>query len=606
MLPLRNQEALTSFLGRLQDRTSSDYRKFLSVQQFTDQFSPAASDYQAAVAWAQSKGFQVGEQPANRLVIPIVGTVSQINQAFNVQLASYQHPTENRTFFAPDREPTVDLTVPLWHIAGLDNYSVPHPLYVMGSVAHGNTGSGPGGAFLGSDRRAAYYGSTTLTGAGQSVGIFELDGYSISDVQAYFTNVGQPLSAPINNVLIDGASGASDGIDDSEQVIDIIEAASMAPGLSQILVYIGPRSTFNPGTTDVDIFNRMASDNIAKQISVSWAWEPADPSYLDPIFQQFMAQGQTVFAASGDNSAWVSGDYYEGLPEIYPAEDPNVTAVGGTVLTTSGAGGPRASEIAWGDANNTCQANYLDPYPGSGGGTSLDNIPIPQYQQLGGVINSSNLGSTTLRNAPDVAAEANCDNYYCANGGCGQGIGGTSLAAPTWAGFTALVNQQVVANGNTPLGGLGSINPLLYSIGVGPDYNRDLYDITIGDNITPASNNLSPAVPGYDLVTGWGSPNGQSLIQDLQPLPIAGTLTNAATKQIVKFNDCTNTIFDYTWTFTDQAGAHGFTGTSSFITRSGGRDCAPGSEYVPLDEWSADGLYYLEATGGTGSIVLHE
>ncbi len=517
MLPLRNQEALTSFLGRLQDPSSTDYRKFLSVQQFTDQFGPTAQDYQAVVAWAHSKGFEVGDQPANRLVVPIVGNVAQIDQAFNVHLASYQHPTESRTFFAPDREPSVDLNVPIWHIAGLDNYSIPHPLYLKGSAVQGNTtGSGPGNNFLGSDRRAAYYGGTGLTGAGQSVALFQLDGYSLSDVQAYFTNVGQPLNVPINNVLLTGASGASDG-DDTEQVIDIIEAASMAPGLSQILVYIGSKNTFAVGATDVAIFNQMATDNIAKQISVSWAWIPDDPGSNYNVFQQFAAQGQTVFVASGDYGAWVPGAAYP-ADYFYPAEDANVTAVGGTVLTTSGTGGPRTSEIAWGGSNTTCTQSGT----GSGGGISPDNIPIPPYQQLAGVLNSSNFGSTTLRNAPDVAAEANCDNYYCANGTCWtpgqQPLGGTSLAAPTWAGFMALVNQQAVTSGTAPLG-LGSINPLIYPIGIGSNHNSDFYDVTVGDNFTSASPNLFPAVLGYDLVTGWGSPNGQNLINALAPAP---------------------------------------------------------------------------------------
>ncbi|MGO8720612.1 MAG: protease pro-enzyme activation domain-containing protein [Acidobacteriaceae bacterium] len=129
LLPLRNQAALTNLLGRLYDPSSPDYRHFLSVAQFTAQFGPTAGDYQTVVDWAQSKGFTVGDQPANRLVVPISGSVAQIDAAFNISMNVYQHPTENRTFFSPDREPSVDLNVPLWNIAGLDNYSIPRPLY---------------------------------------------------------------------------------------------------------------------------------------------------------------------------------------------------------------------------------------------------------------------------------------------------------------------------------------------------------------------------------------------------------------------------------------------------------------------------------------------
>ncbi len=118
--------------------------------------------------------------------VQVKGPVSAIEKAFHVSMMSYQHPSENRTFFAPDREPTTNLGFSLWHISGLDNYSIPHPLFVKKSdyamsrgidanavVSHATTGSGPSASFLGSDMRAAYYGGTALTGAGQNLGLFE-------------------------------------------------------------------------------------------------------------------------------------------------------------------------------------------------------------------------------------------------------------------------------------------------------------------------------------------------------------------------------------------------------------------------------------------------
>lgn len=206
------------------------------------------------------------------------------------------------------------------------------------------------------------------------MGLVEFDGYNSSDVDAYFANVGQALNVPINNVLLDGASGGSDG-DDTEQVIDIVEAISMAPALSQVRVYIAPQSTLPVygGDGDVLIFNKMASENIAKQLSSSWNWSPADPSTDDPIFEEFAAQGQSLFQASGDYGAWPSDPYF------FPEEDAHVTAVGGTVLTTDGAGGPWESEIAWGGSNTACSSGT-----GSGGGISPDDIAIPSYQQSSG------------------------------------------------------------------------------------------------------------------------------------------------------------------------------------------------------------------------------
>ena len=134
---------------------------------------------------------------ANRMVLDVEGPAANIENAFHVTLGIYQHPTENRTFYAPDREPTLDLDVPLLHISGLDNFTLAasqeHQTFSGLSEESANrkaTGSGPGGQFIGSDMRAAYYGSGSLNGAGQSVGSSNLQGYEISDVNKYFDKVG--------------------------------------------------------------------------------------------------------------------------------------------------------------------------------------------------------------------------------------------------------------------------------------------------------------------------------------------------------------------------------------------------------------------------------
>ena len=107
-----------------------------------------------------------------------------------------------------------------------------------------------------------------------------------------------------------------------------------------------------------------------------------------------------------------------------------------------------------------------------------------------------------------MAAEANTDNYLCDQGSCTGDYGGTSFAAPRWAGFLALVNQQVAANGSSTL---GFINPAVYSIGRAASYHDVFHDIVSGNNNNGHGESYS-AVAGYDLVTGWGSPNGQNLI----------------------------------------------------------------------------------------------
>ena len=229
-------------------------------------------------------------------------------------------------------------------------------------------------------------------------------------------------------------------------------------------------------------------------IGCSWGWTPADPTTLDPYFEKMAAQGQNFFAASGDNSTWSAGN------EAWPADDAHVVSVGGTDLVTASPAGPWQSETAWSN---------------SGGGISPDNIAIPSWQQLAGVIDSSNNGSTTLRNGPDVSANANFSFYVCADQTTctANEFGGTSFAAPMWAAYLALVNQQLANNGDSTI---GFINPTIYAQNISGGslssaYAADFHDITSG-----TSGSYS-AVVGYDLVTGWGSPNGTGLINALAP-----------------------------------------------------------------------------------------
>lgn len=481
-LPLRNESDLDELLQQIYDRQSPYYHQFLSVEEFTERFGPSQADYEAVASFAQSNGLVVTGTAPNRMIVDVMGSAASVERALNVTMRLYQHPTEGRMFYAADREPTANLQVPLWHIGGLDNFSLPHPASVKKApVTRKTVGSGPLGYFIGSDMRAAYYGGTALTGSGQSIGLVEFLGYNIRDVQNYFARVNQPLNVTITGVSADNISKLTciyPNCDDTEQVLDIEEAISMAPGLSQVRVYVSDNS-------DADIFNKMASDNIAKSLSCSWGWSPADPTSDDPIFKEFAAQGQNLFVASGD-----SGAYSAKSKDVYPADDAYVTSVGGTDLTTSSKGGPWKSETAWVD---------------SGGGISPNKIAIPTYQKTVGVITTTNQGSNTYRNSPDVAAEANTDNFICYDGTCGVGWGGTSFAAPRWAGYLALANEQ---SSPTPI---GFINPDIYTIGLDSSYSGDLRDITTGKNGTYST------AKGFDLVTGWGSPNQSGLINSLAP-----------------------------------------------------------------------------------------
>jgi subtilase family serine protease len=185
VLSLRDQAGLDQLLREMSDPSSPNYRRFLSPAEFTERFGPSQEQYDALTRYATSNGFRVVGGSREGTDLQIEGPVSAIETAFHVQMGVYQHPTEDRTFYAPDREPTVDLPFPLWHISGLDNYSIPHPMFARKSdyakahgmkpgevVSHATIGSGPSASFLGSDMRAAYYGGT-LTGAGQNMGLLE-------------------------------------------------------------------------------------------------------------------------------------------------------------------------------------------------------------------------------------------------------------------------------------------------------------------------------------------------------------------------------------------------------------------------------------------------
>jgi subtilase family serine protease len=565
VLPLRNQAALNTLLGQLYNPASPNYRQFLSVAEFTEQFGPAQDDYQAVVAYAQSYGLTVTGSPANRLVVPLSGTVDQINSAFNVRMSLYQHPAQSDaqktaqgpnpaqsgTFFSTDREPSLALSVPVSHIAGLDNFAPPRPLSLRrqtpvqdGQQPSAVTGSGPGGSYLGSDMRAAYYGATQLDGTGQAVGLLEFGGYLLSDVNSTFSNAGQTYNVPINNVLLDGATGAINTVfGDSEQTLDIVQAIGMAPGLSQVRVYIGVYY-------EADILNSMASENIAKQLSCSWSWYPADPTIDDVFFEEMAAQGQSFFTASGDEGAYDLAIN----TAIYPADDAYVTAVGGTHLATSGAGGTWVSESVW----NSPDGNGLNY--GSGGGISPDGISIPSWQV--GLATTANGGSSTLRNVPDVAMEGDFDNYACGDGACYEDFAGTSFAAPRWAGFMALINQQAVEAGSAPKGGLGFLNPPLYQLAQGANASTDLHDITVGNNDTENQPVYFNAVPGYDLTTGWGSAAGPSLINDLAGPQVPGFWIESS-QSTVAINPGASA--SATISVTD---AGGFTGSVNFAVTS--------------------------------------
>ncbi|HEY6923181.1 MAG TPA: S53 family peptidase, partial [Steroidobacteraceae bacterium] len=392
---------------------------------------------------------------------------------------------ENRVFYSPDREPAIALDVPVRHLSGLNDFSRPHPGAGPGPAlaplprggtldGHGRGvrpaseggGSGPpspygGYSWLSSDMRRAYNMGPN-TGTGQVVALMEFAGYNSADIRKYFSSVGQVNRVPITNIVVGGGSATTwNNVNNNGEVcLDIEQVLGVAPGLKELRVYIGGEQ-FGSGV-DILLLNRIANDNVAKQVNNSWYWFPDDPAQDDPVFQQMAVQGQTFVSASGDEGAYTGNDGTDGS---YPGEDLHVLAVGATSLTTSGPPNQYwQSEVVW----NRFGA-------GSGGGPANDGMtfPIPTWQAA--VVNASNRGSTLVRNTPDVAMEGDYFNYIVYNNGVqAANWGGTSFAAPRWTAYLALVNQQLVSQGKR--GGLGLINPTLYAIGRGARYNTDFHD----------------------------------------------------------------------------------------------------------------------------------
>jgi subtilase family serine protease len=486
VLAFRDRAGLDSFLQELYNPSSPSYRHFVTVEQFTERFGPSQDDFDAVIRFAEGNGFTVVGGSRDAMDVQLKGSVASIESAFHVTMGLYHDPIENRDFYAPDREPTVDLPFKLWHISGLDNYSIPRPELIRrppGVKPPATTGSCPEQSFCGSDMRAAYYEGTALTGKGQNIGLLEFAGFDIADVNTYYKNAKQKRTAAVKGISTDGTSLKClyPSCDDTEQTLDITQSLGMAPGATAVYLYVG--------SSDTAILGSMTSHKpLPLQLSSSWNWS-SSPATDDPYFKRMAAQGQSFFKGAGDSGAWGNNS----CSGEYPRDDAYITSVGGTDLITKGPGKGWASETGWVD--------------GGGGYCPVDGILIPSWQKLKGVITKANEGSTKYRNGPDVSAEANFDFYVCADQTTctANEYGGVSFATPMWAGYLALANEQAATKKLPPP---GFINPTIYPLGLGKTYHTLFHDITSGGN-------GNPPTKGYDLTSGWGSPNTDGLINAL-------------------------------------------------------------------------------------------
>ncbi len=502
-LPLHNQGALNNLIAAIYDPSSPQYHHYLSSEEFVARFGPTQEEYDSVVQFAKASGFNVTATHEDRMLLEVTAAAMNIETAFNVNMRTYPHPTESREFYAPDVEPSIPDSLPIADISGLNNYLLPHPSSLHqkilrkhnetnGPVAYSVSmdGSGPNGTFIGSDYRQIYVPGSTLTGAGQTVGLFEFDNDYPSDISAYESaaNIANPPT--VSTTLLGGYNGAQ-GSGNGEVALDIEMAMSVAPGLQQIIVY-ATSSSANV------ILSAMASATTVKQFSSSWSYGSPPVTTMDSYFKKMQTQGQSFFEASGDSGAYASGQ----IP--IPQDDPYITQVGGTAVLTSDTNGAWMGEIVW-DATDFQYA--------SGGGISTSYTISATAPWQSGVATSSNLASSTYRNTPDVAAVA-ANIFTVADQGQDEIVSGTSAAAPLWAAYTALVNQYANSVGHT---NVGFLNPALYALygrRTNIAYSANFNDITFGNNTNTSTTHFY-ATAGYDLCTGLGSPVGNTLMQSL-------------------------------------------------------------------------------------------
>ena len=498
-LKYRNSDKLEVLLKDLYDSSSPNYHHFISSDEFAANFAPLQSDVAKVESFLHAQGLTITGRSADNTLIDVAGSVTTVERAFNVTVNQYRND-KGQSYYANDREPQIptELSGLVLALHGLENEPRWHNN--VAPAASPNVGSGPATGYTPAELRGAYNVNPLISGGydgtGQKTAVFELAGYSKSNVSSYDSYYGLGSSAP-TNVLVDGSSGAASGSNDEVEVELDIEVINAIAPKAQVLVYEGPNSS----TGVVDTYKRIATDNTAKIISTSWGQcesesSTSDINSEDQIYQQYAAQGQTLFAAAGDTGAYDCRDQSSLLNVDNPADDPYVTGVGGTHLNINGSGSSATynRESVW-DTNSSAAG---------GGGLSL-LFSKPSYQTGPGTTNSYSNGK---RQVPDVTADADRNTGYSIYtvGGWNY-VGGTSAAAPLWAGIATLNNQYAIAKGKTVI---GQANPTLYGIlNNSTKYANDFHDITSGNNL------YYPATSGYDQASGIGSPNAYNLVQDI-------------------------------------------------------------------------------------------
>ncbi|MET9176916.1 protease pro-enzyme activation domain-containing protein [Kitasatospora aureofaciens] len=491
-LKLRNAAELDRFLTAVTTPGAPEFGKYLTPQQFSDRFAPTQQAVDQVKAYLAAQGLTVGDVSANRQVVNAHGTAAQISQAFATHESSYLDRQSSRAFFANDAAASIpaELASVVEGVSGLDNHAVR-----KGRIAAPNAATATPSGMTPAQYQGAYnLNRTGADGTGTTVALWEFDGYKASDLTTYDAQYG--LTGPaVSTVPVDGADyDSSPGQGEGEVELDSEIVRGAAPKATQLL-YEAP----NSDQGEIDMANKIVADNKVSVISISWGTcEPdttaSSMTAVDNAFKQAAAQGISVFSASGDDGSRdctrsASGS---GVTSVdFPASSPHQTGVGGTNLKVSGTN-TYSSESAWSTA---------------GGGVSTV-FAKPSWQTGTGI-------GGTMRTVPDVASNADPQSGFAIySGGAWAVYGGTSAAAPLWAGYAAQFNQKAKAAGQPAL---GEASPRLYAVANSSSYGSAFHDVTTG-----ANQDFSTKT-GYDQVTGWGSPVADALTTALLGGTTGGT-----------------------------------------------------------------------------------
>ena len=482
----------------------------LTHEEFAATYGAHPDDISHIVSFAHEFGLEVVETSIPRRTVVVSGTVEQVSRAFAVELGRYEAGTtsyrgrEGHVHVPDDLAPLVE------GVFGLDDRQQARALFRPA------TGPAEEQAPLTPPQVAQLYSFPTgQNAAGQCIGLLEFGGgYVPSDVTTWFTNL--HLTPPtLTDVGVDGATNSPGSGADVEVLLDIDVSGSVAQG-ADIAVYFAPWT--EQGWVDVVTTAVHDAVNNPSVLSISWGWpeyETADNltwtamamEAVDATFQEAALLGVSVLAASGDQGSQCQ--ITDGKAHVlFPTSDPFVTSCGGTEIED--VSGESFTEVLWNDNG------------ASGGGVSAF-FPVQVWQGLAGVPPSINDPSQRGRGVPDIAGNADPNSgYYLIQNGAQIGpIGGTSAAAPLYAGMVALFNAHLGERS-------GYLNPLLYW----PTPSSDFQDITSAGTNGYGGTRGYPVGVGWDATTGLGRVEGMALLGALE-----GGLTCAIAAAVVPGTD---------------------------------------------------------------------